>query len=385
VTNIREELNRQLPESPVTDLEWDHLVDQGYVADVEVEASEVDDLVGTLRQLRRTFGGTRQTFGPTERIEAPPPKDQSITERIDALSTIFAAWAAEDSDVKRFRNRHLLDWDDLAVRSWLKNHRRGTPPEVRLLKEDQVLTWITQAHHARSATGDGDEHVTELVRIGGRTDTLDYVVDQQVRRVTVDANGPLGELAKVADRLTHRFRWHPAEATVFVLTGKRPEVLILTASAETRTDVATRLILTIDPVLPPQQVAEFYADVRAQIAPVHVPRHLSAKHYRLAQHVGPRVSVKVLPRAQLTGPGRRPGSTSTDWVTKVMPVPPSTWATFYAEWQRTVSPKWRYSQQSNFQRDAKKALLRLLWPQWQSSARSNDEALDKSQLDASLT
>jgi hypothetical protein len=90
--------------------------------------------------------------------------------------------------------------------------------------------------------------------------------------------------------------------------------LVYVGAAQIRpgqTNVMSRLTMTLDPALTPDQVAGIYSSLKARYRPTPGPRSLSVKHCRLAQHVGPHVAISIVPPGERAGVGRppRPGPT----------------------------------------------------------------------------
>jgi hypothetical protein len=94
----------------------------------------------------------------------------------------------------------------------------------------------------------------------------------------------LAELAELAKILADQWRWHAAQATMFVLTGKPPKVLTAIAGIELNSEAptASRIVLTVDPPMGAREVAKWYSEVRALIKPPRV-RPMNERSYRLAQ------------------------------------------------------------------------------------------------------
>jgi hypothetical protein len=360
MTNIRIELENAL-RAPIADAAWDQLVELGYAGEVEVGAWTIDDLAAKVRDLQAAFSGRV----PSSTNELPST-DAATSARIDALSAIYAAWAEGLGEVRRFRERELVDYSAPEFRAWAK--RQGPYPDLepQLLQDAEVLPWITKHHNARAPNGDGDEHVRTLIGDGKPVRHLWFVAEQQERAVTVDSRGPLGDLAKLASDLADRYRWQPSEAATFVLTGRTPEVLLYVGSAQIRpgqTNVMSRVTMTLDPALTPDQVAGIYSSLKARYRPTPGPRSLSVKHCRLAQHVGPHVAISIVPPGERAGVGRPPRPGPTGLVQIIAPLPGSSWKSLQHEWNEKYG-HWRYESASNFNRDAKNALNRLLWPGW---------------------
>jgi hypothetical protein len=86
------------------------------------------------------------------------------------------------------------------------------PPGVT--REVQMVTW--------AGTSQTDQH---------RLVMLDYPdAEGKVRSVQVWSISLLGELRKVGEKLSERYRWQPAQAVWFVLTGEIPAVPALTVT-----------------------------------------------------------------------------------------------------------------------------------------------------------
>jgi len=334
--NLRERVSARLG-YPVSDDIWDQLDDLGFVQEAEEKDSpeQVPYLVDRIHQ--RTSAARSMTGAP---LPADPdrPDGAAASARIDALSAIYAAWADTDTDVRFFRMSTLVCRDTPEFLAYLQ--RRGPHPGYQLLQPDQVAAWIK---------------------------------DQHEQTLTVDAKSPLGELAKVTQKLARRYRWAPSEATAFVLTGQVPEVLVYTGSAQIRygieSSATTRVTMTLDPSLTPEQVAGIYARLRANLRD-DPPRSLSVKYCRLAEHVGPHVQFYVQEPGKVRRPGRRPAPGPTGLAQFIDPVPGCSWQTLHRDWNaRYADPAedgrpWRYEHLSNFTRDAQSALTRLLNPGW---------------------
>jgi hypothetical protein len=271
---------------------------------------------------------------------------------------------------------NLVRHDTPEFLAYLK--RRGPHPDYELLRPDGVAAWINDQHDRIADHGDGDEHVRQLVMSQrlhepSLTTTLRYVRGNRENALTVDVRSPLGKLAEVAEKLASRYRWAPSQATDFVLTGRMPEVLMYTGSAQIRygidSSAATRVTMALDPSLTPEQVAGIYARLRAKLHE-DPPRSLSLKYCRLAEHVGPHVQFYAQEPGKVRRTGRRPTPGPTGLAQFIDPVPGYSWATLHWDWNaKHADPaektwSWRYEHLSNFTRDAQSALTRLLNPGW---------------------
>ena len=369
---LREELARRLRRPSVTDGMWTYLENEQYVADAE--GMSLREGVEFLHdRVRAIETAVRPDQGVA--VELRAPRDAATRARIDALSEIYAAWAARDAEW--FRTRHLICTDEPAA---TKAYTAGGPhPGHALLDEHAVTAWVVEKLKAHAGDGDPDQYIVELIqqRKPGDRDPvvhLDFVSDGQPVRQTVPRHSALGELAELSQKLAGRYRWHPAWASLFVLAGIRPTVLAYTASAQISYGISgaatTRVTLTIDPALPPQQVAELYGQIRAAMQPEPLPRARSLRSYRLAEHVGPHLLHHPVfaPDTKRRGRPRKVDQPSTP-VYYVDPVG-CTWQDLRRTWNARYprvgedGRPWRYDSQPNFTRDAQQAFLRLLDPRW---------------------
>ena len=174
---------------------------------------------------------------------------------------------------------------------------------------------------------------------------LEYAVpdDDWVRRISTTTGGVLEELRRLSEKLASRYGWQPALATVFVLTGHIPEVatiiskiqshLIKTntlklASKELRVPAIPKICLTIDPSATPEEVGDYYRKVRRKILGNRRYKKLSDKHLYLA------LLKAGLPKGESC-------------------------ASQMSRWNKG-HPNWRYEHYSNFVRDCRRSLHRLL-------------------------
>src|SRR6266487_1574239 len=103
-----------------------------------------------------------------------------------------------------------------------------------------------------------------------------------IKEIPTTFNGISEDLRQLSERLANEYGWTEADATLFVLTNHPPEIRPLTSTSQSRQLPAlSRIVLTIDPALSPQEVAEHYRQLRQEIL---LARHrdLSEKHLQLA-------------------------------------------------------------------------------------------------------
>ncbi len=134
----------------------------------------------------------------------------------------------------------------------------------------------------------------------------------------------------MSESLAKRYAWWPAHGSLFVLTGQVPLLSPVRVTTTRRFPItaASRLTLEVDPTVTPREVAEHYGAARKSLLQSR-SRRMSPKHLRLAIY----------------------SATHSD----------GTWAERMRGWN-DEHPDERYSQPSNFQRDAANAVKRLLNP-----------------------
>jgi len=357
---------------PVPDQLWDYLVEKGYVGEVEEDRMPVEDL---LDQARQVLAAARPATSPADGNDVVrQAAGAAAAARIDALSAIYAAWARTDLEVLRFRSHPMFT--------------------SGLMESDEVGPWVLQQRAASAPGGNADQYLLEAFarsRPGAARPFVNlwYAADGQERIVAVDVKTVLGDLAKLADLLAGRYRWRPSGATMFVLTDSVPEVYVYSGSASVRggaTAATTTVTMALDPALTPDQVAGIYSRLKAKVQPSPPPRSLSVKHYRLAQHVGPHVTFLLEEPARITRPGRRARPDPDGLVRTVAPVGGCTWRSLRHDWndqhgtpEGSDGKTWRYDADSNFIRDAKRALSQMLAPGWTWKGRASPSSLQASQ------
>jgi hypothetical protein len=304
---IRQELERRLPD--LTDGEWSLLDEDGHVAEAESGAADLDYLVERVRRLRQAVGQPPKRE-PAAELARAEELARRATSRAEALSALLAAEASQDTGVVKFRREEL----------------RG-----RLIKPERVGAWVDR--HAKPATQlltvsteNPDEPLEHSVRM------LEYATPPAawVLRVGVALNSPLERLRALSESLANRHAWQPAQASVFVLTGLVPILAPIRARTTIRYPIpaASRITLDVDPTVTPREVAEHYAATRKGMLAGR-SRRMSEKHLRLAIYA----------------------ATHSE----------GTWAERMHGWNK-AHPDASYGLASNFQRDATKAVKRLLDP-----------------------
>lgn len=376
--NIRAEAERRAGYS-VPDPLWRLLEERYPHLDPD---TRVADIATDITEIWQALTGARHLAVPPadllrDRLSGGSRPSPAALARIRALSTFYATQAGADRDVVRFRELALTPAGQVAL--WVSGGRKGAFPRYRLLDQGQVTQWVQdRLADEIGGTGHTDEHdhLLSVLQQDGSLATLDYIADGSERRQSVASHGTLGDLATLTERLANSYRWRPSEATMFVLTGRTPEVQLYIGSAEIRhheDSALTRVTMTLDPALAPEQVMGIYIRLRNRLRAGGPPRTLSAKTYCLAGHIGAHVRIYAARPADKKGPGRRPTPGPSGHATFIEPVTGNTWQTLRARWNERcrngeLEPGWRYDAAKNFTRDAQAALTGLLFVNWQLPA-----------------
>lgn len=284
---------------------WQDLFDDGYVGDVETGAESVEWLADKVRERFRLYDKRR---AESEEVEEMLDRKSAVfennltEERLRAISVITAEEARKNRSVQEFRRLYLNDV---------------------FLRTEQIENWIFDISKSE----------------GGKTvkfEMLPYAIpdDPFVRRFPAIPGGVLDKLRLLGERLSSWYGWQEAQATIFLLTDKIPQInpMKIRIRARSRVTAATRVVMEIDPALTPSQVSEKYVEVRNDLFGRQY-RSLSKKHILLAEFAA-----------------LRPQNES--WLTSM-----NAWN---KQWNKR--PGYKYSHISNFHRDCKKAEIRLLSP-----------------------
>jgi hypothetical protein len=244
-------------------------------------------------------------------------------------SRLLAQNAAAREDVQAFR-KGILGGRLLSpekVEAWLLEHAPKNGPEGLVLK---VAAPATTAFEGLTRL---KSPLTVSEILGTERSFLDYATPEarHVKTLPVSSRGPLAQLRDLCESLARNYHWQPAQATVFVLTGQIPLISSRKWSVHASDVAGGRLILDVDPLLSPKQLARWYADIRKQLVPQRARvRQLSEKHLTLAHFISRRSSEEP-------------------------------WEKRRHAWNAAY-PRWKYGHESNFRRDAARAIARIAAP-----------------------
>ena len=348
ITQIRAQLEHLLRE-PFSRSQWDSY---GSIILLYTEGKlSFDGLLETIREVRAShigIGSRRESVGPMRSI---PSRDKTRTDpeplshpaRQLLLSEIITNHANRDAKVKRCRDEGLggilLEWSK--IREWITQENekeRGLPgmflDSIPVPPEHHVgigpqgglvptpLLCVDEAHPA------GSMHVEDLA----------YAIPENpwVHRTPVAHGGNLLRLARLSTEIAQRYRWSPAHATVFILTGLIPVLERFKATfnyseftvTQGRLTALSRIVLTIDPTHTADEVKNEYQHMRQCILGAGW-RDLQDQQLQLAQFALQREDEEP-------------------------------WAKRMAAWNKDFEPYYKHV--SNFKRDSLNALNKLLNP-----------------------
>jgi hypothetical protein len=328
---VHEEFLRQFRSVAATGI-LEYLDGEGFVDNVVVGASTMDELLAAGRKVVRANRPSRGNTKPGEMAAGEP---RAGDERVWAVSQIAARVAGEDREVIAFRRRYLKDgllaWE--AVEGWIKHESAAAgPPSV------YVETVLPDGHEL-DAGREATRFMPPLDTVMGVTTSARMLAYTRpggtwTQQVPTVARTSLESLRHLSAGLSKAHAWTEAQATVFVLTGITPyidAIRMTTGRAPIRDGVECgwggRIVLTIDPALAPEEVADAYREARRHQG-VDKLRQISRRHAIL-------------------------GSWTFDR--------DEPWADQMREWN-SEHPEWVYTAVSNFRRDAARAQRRLMYP-----------------------
>jgi hypothetical protein len=346
---IRQMLSRASGAS-VTDAEWADLEELGHVD--EARDCEDDGFVGAfhrLQTIRARFGSDHALTPRSEMAEEGgviPDRTDLGPGRRFALSVLLALEAAQDTQVKWFRQTHLeghlLAWGD--IDAWIR--ARVQRPTIYLevdLPPRANAGLPADGRPLIDPPGVLGEPVAGSPAASVRTLSYGRPGAKWADHVATTVGSVLDALRRICENLIGRYHWNDDQATVFVLTGMVPLVAKINheVSSNFMYPALSRISLDIDPTCTPGEVADHYKQVREQLLPRRY-RSLSSKHTELVVFVARR-------RAANT---REP------------------WAAVMGAWNREFGDRteektgrsWAYAHKDIFQRDYGRAVRQILRP-----------------------
>jgi hypothetical protein len=303
-----------------------------------------NELLDTLRGAWEAQNPSRdlQDILPASR---PAPRAQGLT-RPQILADIAAAHANRDPAVIRFRETvlggSLLSPQEIS--SWIaRQHEqeRGRPdvfldgiplPVESTLRNEGSRGFIPDPPLCIGAEHPANRWYYVL---------LEYATpeDRRARSVPVAHGGVLAGLRVLSTSLAERYKWQPAQATGFVLTGLPPVLRTIDATwapsffqtEQGSVTALSQVVLTLDPTLRPSQVSAAFQTIRQQLLGAHW-QEVNERQLALARFACQRT-------------------------------PEEAWEQRMAAWNTEFS-QWSYKEKDlgHFKRDCQHALTKLLAP-----------------------
>ena len=274
-------------------------------------------------------------------------KQDKEPESLSVLARLVAEEVSKDMGVQAFRTQ-VLGGQCLPshkVTNWIQEKAGEDGPATWWLKNLPISSDQIEYRSVTRKISEGvDQHMLELripsmsIFVGSDMSFSEWIHfrflfyrepgSDDIKEIPTANKGTLEDLRQLSERLAEEYAWTAADATLFVLTNTAPEIRPLTSTSQSRQLPAlSRIVLTIDPALSPQEVAEHYRQLRQEIMPAR-HRDLSEKHLQLAAFSG------THPRL-------------------------GTWQQKMVEWN-SIHPDWAYKEASNFAHDCLQARRRVL-------------------------
>jgi Sulfotransferase family len=189
-------------------------------------------LARDIRQLARRVRIPLNKRGGEGAVPVAPLLSSRPSGRQEIVSFLLAQEATTQADVKAFRVEFL---------------------QGRLLRLQDVTAWVRQ--HAKEAAA--ETHCGILEYLGREAWPL---------REPIAEGGVLDRLRLLGSDLAQRYGWHPAQATTFVLSGLSPIVSRIRSTAVGSVPFSStlRIVLEVDPIVTPRDLAAHYRRARAR-------------------------------------------------------------------------------------------------------------------------
>lgn len=308
-----------------------------------------EDLLRSIGRLPGRRPGGRRPVALHDRIDEPVNSEPSAREK--AVSQLLALEAAGAWAVKSFRRRFLhRRCEPGGVRLLAPENvvfSRGEAGSVQLLAPEEVHPWISvktagePTQWAEVPLPEKGEREIALPWPGNNHRHLIYEAPTataglyrspggwQVHGVATIDGGPLEDLRALADSLHGSYGWSEPAAATWVLTGVVPNLSEIMWRRDARDpSAASRIVLTVDPTVRPDELAAEYRRVRTRFM-LSPHRDMGNKHLALAVFVAER--------------------------------PDEPWKESMGRWNEAY-PGWAYTNYKQFWRDGSGALPRLRDP-----------------------
>lgn len=325
---------------PVSDGFWAYVENHGILQDVEYGIQPRSALVQAFDEIRAANVQRPLQRKSASRADRKTDESEPEGDRWRTISFLLKIEAiGKEKEVHAFRKDVLND---------------------KLLKPEEIKNWmysLTEEYHGtrriashlipadrsitRTAEGYRIEPPIEISEASNITvEELAFFengVDGDVGSMAVKPGGVFDRLRALCDGLARRYSWTIPQAVSFVLADSTPILEPFQWSLSFRMSLTSlsRIHMTVDPTLSPNDVAEAYSKIRRQVVGER-HRELSRKHMHLAVF---------------------DAGAPSNW----------TWEKKMKEWnarQKNDNLSWRYESRRNFSRDCTRARERLLAPEF---------------------
>ena len=304
----------------MTDEMWAELTKEGFPRDIDNFRKDISQAVEFVKRRYRQAGvelpnsdDDKTEFLINRRHDRRNANRRGL--RQEAVSLLLAEIAREDPALQQFRKRHLrgevIPWDKAA--EWI---------EAQAAKDGKPTPW----RPANAQNFEFPGFYFNVIRYA-------FPGSNWARAKNISYGGVLDELRRVAESLSRGLGWREAQAVMFTLTGEVPLVQPIRINEQVVFPVqaASRIVMTIDPTLPPREVAEVYKQHRQRfLGEGRRQREIEAKHLTLAAFSTTRPKDETLAQRMRA-------------------------------WNRKY-PKWKYTERTNFGRDVATVRSRLMQP-----------------------
>jgi len=269
---LREVLEEKRGER-IADADWDVLVfgrEISTAIDLVAEPGDVGEATG-LEYIDDVAPGLLRSIGlletsrrlRAERMRQGREREVSLAwdRNAEAVAMLAAEEARRDENVILFRSTHLVDGlvETQDVPRWVaaEADRDGTPSKLMLIPVDAPSVPRTS-----SDARDMGLRFYSTSRL-----LLEFPSEDEGWRgvLAVRLGGVLNQLRTISETLASHYGWQPAQATGFVLSDAPPIVAPIQVQIQDRSwRPSARIVLTIDPLLPPKEVAATYRHARTE-------------------------------------------------------------------------------------------------------------------------
>jgi hypothetical protein len=356
---------------------WDYLTQYDFVAealDKPFDEEMVDYIIEKYDELPATSPGRvrsrTQALDQSKKLDTVHVSLGELElERKAALEEYLAMCAACDADVYRFREKvlegELLSEDQ--ARGLLKS------PAAAILETRQFKGWgVPIVGHTAEVKSyesklllQGYEYLATLAvyppgitpevqmvpllgttHAGERRPVVLEFPDEEGRVAgrMVWSISLLGELKKVAEKLSERYRWHPAQAAWYVLTGEIPAVPALTVTRSFSSSMYhSEALITIEasPLLSSRTVEQAYRKAQVETLGSSGGRRSGEKNLKLLRFVIERTEPLGMLEEGKRPPGAPEHMTELELVTNLHYMKAPKGKELVSEWNATY-PQWSY-------------------------------------------